>query len=78
MLPIYLGSLADALSTNHHPCAVAVKAGSLFGVGSLSPDQCLTVNPSISSSKAAIWAKQTCALPCRRVSCCLGFYLVFP
>lgn len=37
------------------------------------PDQGLAVNPSASSRKAATWAKQICALPCGRVSCCFGF-----
>lgn len=36
-------------------------------------DQGLAVNPSVSSSKAATWAKRMHALPCRRTSCCFGF-----
>lgn len=37
------------------------------------PDQGLAANPSAASSQAATWAKQICALPCGRVSCCFGF-----
>lgn len=41
-------------------------------------DRGLAVNPSVSSSKAATWAKQMHALPCRRASCCFGFPPVSP